>query len=164
MDQNGISAEIKLQANLSTSSSDETFFQVDKVSVKINHFSYSLQQSEHNILASLMYPFVKPIIRHQLQSLIEREIKSQFESMDGYFRDLRSRVRMARGQGPEAWVRAVLQGGTQERSRGGQYAVNIGGEQVLRGFRGPMGEGIVRADQHAEQGKDWKTDVFDVQK
>jgi hypothetical protein len=164
MDQKGISAEIKLQANLTTSSTDESFFQVDKVSVTINHFTYTLQQSEHNILAGLLKPFVKPIIRIQLQSLLEREIKSQFESMDGYFRDLRSRVRVARGQGPEAWVRAVLQGGSQQRGKGGQFSVNIGGEEVLKGFRGPMGEGLVRAERKAEDGHGWKNDVFDVQK
>src|SRR5271170_6549476 len=137
MDKKGISAEIKLQANLTSSSNDDSFFQVDKVSVSINHFSYTLQQSEHNILATLLYPFIKPIIRVQLQHLFEREIKSQFESMDGWFRDLKARVRVAKGLGPEAWVRAVLQGGTQQRSSGGQFAVNIGGEDVLRGFRGP---------------------------
>jgi hypothetical protein len=163
MDKKGISAEVKLTTDISTSSSDESFFQVDKVTVKINHFDYRLQQSEHNILAGMLSPFVKPIIRHQLQSLLEREIKSQFESMDGYFRDLRGRVRVAKGQGPEAWVQAVLQG-SEKRGKGGQYAVNVGGEDVLRGFRGPMGEGIIRAESRAEGSKGWKNDVFDMQK
>jgi hypothetical protein len=149
MDKKGVSAEIKLTANLTTSN-DDSFFQVDKVSVTINHFTYSLQQSEHNIFATLLYPFIKPIIRVQLQHLLEREIKSQFESMDGYFRDLKARVRVAKGLGPEAWVRAILQSGPQQRSSGGQFSVNIGGEDVLRGFRGPMGEGIVRAERRAE--------------
>src|SRR5271170_1421234 len=163
MDKKGVSAEIKLTANLTTSN-DDSFFQVDKVSVTINHFNYSLQQSEHNILAAILYPFIKPIIRLQLQHLLEREIKSQFESMDGYFRDMKARVKIAKGLGPEAWVRAVLQSGPQQRIAGGQYAVNVGGEEVLRGFRGPMGEGIVRAERRAEGGKGWKNDVFDPQK
>ena len=84
--------------------------------------------------------------------------------MDGYFRDLKARVRVAKGLGPEAWVRAILQSGPQQRSSGGQFAVNIGGEDVLRGFRGPMGEGIVRAERRAEGGSGWKNDVFDPQK
>ena len=42
--------------------------------------------------------------------------------------------------------------------------MNIGGEDVLRGFRGPMGEGIVRAERRAEGGSGWKNDVFDPQK
>jgi hypothetical protein len=162
MDKKGVSAEIKLTANL-TSTNEDNFFQVDKVDVSINHFSYTLQQSEHNIIASLLKPFVKPIIRAQLQRLLEREIKSQFESMDGYIRDLRARVRVAKGMGPEAWVRAVMQGAPQAR-KSGQFAVNIGGESVLRGFRGPMGEGIVRAERRAEGGHGWKNDVFDPQK
>ena len=90
MDKNGVSVEIKLQANLSTSNNDDSFFQVDKVSVSIKNFAYSLHQSEHNILAILLYPFVKPIIKVQLQNLFEREIKSQFENMDRYFRDLKA--------------------------------------------------------------------------
>jgi hypothetical protein len=163
MDKSGVSAEIKLTANLSTSN-DDNFFQVDKVDVKINHFSYTLQQSEHNIFAFLLYPFVKPIIRVQLQHLLEREIKSQFESMDGYFRDLRARVKVAKGMGPEAWVRAFFQGGSQTRGKGGQFAINVGGESVLRGFRGPMGEGMVRAERRAEEGHGWKNDIFDPQK
>ena len=163
MDKKGISAEIKLTSNLSTSN-DDNFFQVDKVDVKIHHFSYTLQQSEHNIFAALLYPFVKPIIRVQLQRLLEREIKSQFESLDGYFRDLRARVKVAKGTGPEAWVRAFLQGSTQTRGKGGQFSVNVGGESVLRGFRGPLGEGIVRAERRAEEGHGWKNDIFDPQK
>jgi Protein of unknown function (DUF4449) len=163
MDQKGVSAEIKLTANLTTSN-DDSFYQVDKVDVKINHFTYSLHNSEHNIMATLLYPFVKPIIRVQLQRLLEREIKSQFESMDGYLRDLKARVKIAKGLGPEAWVRAFLQSGTQSRSRGGQYAVNIGGEDVLKGFRGPMGEGVIRAERKAEGGHGWKNDVFDPPK
>src|SRR5579859_86884 len=163
MDKRGVSAEIKLTANLSTSK-DDNFFQVDKVDVKINHFSYNLQQSEHNIFAFLLYPFVKPIIRVQLQHLLEREIKSQFESMDRYFRDLRARVKVAKGMGPEAWVRAFFQGSTHTRGRGGQFAINVGGESVLRGFRGPMGEGMVRAERRAEEGHGWKNDIFDPQK
>jgi len=39
-----------------------------------------------------------------------------------------------------------------------------GGEDVLRGFRGPMVEGIVRAERRAEGGSGWKNDVFDPQK
>ena len=162
MDKSGVSAELKLTANLSTS--DDSFFQVDKVDVNIHHFSYSLQQSEHNILAALLYPFVKPIIRVQLEHLLEREIKTQFESMDSYVRDLRARVQVAKGLGPEAWVRAIFAGSPRSSRATGQYAVNIGGESVLRGFRGPMGEGIVRAERRAEGGQGWKSDVFDPQK
>jgi len=132
--------------------------------VKINHFTYSLQQSEHNILAALLFPFIKPIIRLQLQHLLEREIKSQFENMDGYFTDLKTRLRVVKGLGPEAWVRAFLQSGPQQRSKGGQFMVNIGSEDILRGFRGPMGEGIVRAERNADSGHGWKSDVFDPQK
>jgi len=84
--------------------------------------------------------------------------------MDGYVRDLKARMRVAKGLGPEAWVHAVLQGAPQQRSPGGQFAVNIGGEDVLRGFRGPMGEGIIRAERRAEAGSGWKNDVFDPQK
>ena len=163
MDQKGISAEIKLTANL-PSNNDDSFFQVDKVSVTINHFSYSLQQTEHKILATLLYPFVKPIIRVQLQHLLEREIKSQFEIMDGYIRDLKARVRVAKGGGPEAWVRALLQSELHQRRGGGQYSVTIGGEDVLRGFCGPMGEVIVRMERREEGGHGWKNDVFDLQK
>jgi hypothetical protein len=163
LDQKGVSAEIKLTANLPISSNDDSFFQVDRVSVTINHFSYSLQQSKHNVLATLLYPFVKPIIRVQLQRLLEREIKSQFESMDGYFRDLKARVRVAKGVGPEAWVRVLLQSGPQRRRGSGHYPVNIGGEDILRGFRGPMGEAIVRAEGREEGVHGWKNDVFDLQ-
>jgi len=162
MDKGGVSAEIKLTANLSTS--DDSFFQVDKVDVSIHHFAYSLHQSEHNILAVLLYPFVKPIIRAQLQHLLEREIKSQFENLDSYVRDLRARVQVAKGQGPEAWVRAFLAGSSRGGRWSGQYAVNIGGESVLRGFRGPMGEGILRAERRAEGGQGWRSEVFDPQK
>lgn len=164
MDKKGVSAEIKLTANLTTSTNDDSFFQVDKVSVTINHFTYSLHQSEHNILATLLYPFVKPIIRVQLQHLLEREIKSQFENMDGYIRDLKARLRVAKGLGPEAWVRAFLQSGPQKRSTGGQYALNIGGEDVLRGFCGPMGESFVKAERKAEGGHGWRNDIFDPQR
>ena len=163
MDKRGISAEIKLTANLTTTYED-SFFQVDKVSVKINHLTYSVQQSEHNILATLLYPVIKSIIRIQLQHLLEREIKSQFEQMDRYVRDLKARVRVTKGMGPEAWVRAILESASQQRSAGGQFAVNIGGEDVLRGFRGPMGEAIVRAERRAEGGSGWRNDVFDPQK
>jgi hypothetical protein len=162
MDKKGVSAEIKLTANL-TSTNEDNFFQVDKVDVSINHFTYNLQQSEHNIIAGLLKPFVKPIIRTQLQHLLEREIKSQFESMDGWFRDLRARIRVAKGMGPEAWVRAITQSAPQPR-KSGQFTVNIGGESVLRGFRGPMGEGIVRAERRAESGHGWKNEIFDPQK
>jgi len=162
MDRKGVSAEIKLTANLSTS--DDSFFQVDKVDVDIHHFSYSLQQSEHNIFAALLYPFVKPIIRIQLQHLMEREIKSQFEYLDSYVRDLRARVQVAKGQGPEAWIRAIFAGSPRSGRGSGQYSVNIGSETVLRGFRGPMGEGVVRAERRAQGGQGWKNDVFDPQK
>ena len=84
--------------------------------------------------------------------------------MDGYFTDLKTRFRIAKGLGPEAWVRAFLQSGPQQRSKGGQFMVNIGSEDILRGFRGPMGEGIVRAERNAESGHGWKSDVFDPQK
>jgi Protein of unknown function (DUF4449) len=164
MDKKGVSAEIKLTANLTTSANEDSFFQVDKVSVTINRFSYALHQSEHNILATLLCPFIKPIIRAQLQHLLEREIKSQFEIMDGYVRDLKARLRVAKGLGPEAWVRAILQSGPHKRGVGGQYAVNIGGEDLLRGFRGPMGESLVRAQRKAEGGHGWKNDIFDPQK
>jgi hypothetical protein len=162
MDKSGVSADIKLTANLSTS--EDSFFQVDKVDVNIHHFAYSLQQSEHNILAVLLYPFIKPIVRVQLQHLLEREIKSQFEYLDSYVRDLRARLQVAKGQGPEAWVRAFLAGSPRAERFSGQYAVNIGSESVLKGFRGPMGEGIVRAERRAEGGQGWKNDVFDPQK
>jgi len=164
MDKRGVSAEIKLTANLPLPTNDDSFFQVDKVSVTINRFAYTLHQSEHNTLAILLYPFVKPIIRVQLQHLLEREIKSQFEIMDGYVRNLKARLRVAKGLGPEGWVRAFLESGPNKRSVRGQYAVNIGGEGILRGFRGPMGEGLVRAQRKAEDGHEWKNDVFDLQK
>lgn len=83
--------------------------------------------------------------------------------MDGYIRDLKARVRVAKGGGPEAWVRALMQSGLQRRG-GGQYSVTIGGEDVLRGFRGPMGEVIVKAERRVEGGRGWQNDVFDLQK
>lgn len=163
MDRKGVSAEIKLTANIPISSNDDSFFQVDNVSVTIRRFSYTLQQSKHKILATLLYPFVKPIIRVQVQRLLEREIKSQFEIMDGYFRDLKARLRVAKGVGPEAWVRVLLQSRPHQRRRSGQYSVSIGGEDVLRGFHGPIGEVIVRAGKREDGGHGWKNDVFDLQ-
>jgi len=84
--------------------------------------------------------------------------------MDGYFRDLKARLRATKGGGPEAWVRVLLQSGPQKRRGGGQYSVNIGGGDVLRGFRGPMGEVIVRAERREEGGHGWKNDLFDLHK
>jgi Protein of unknown function (DUF4449) len=164
LDKKGVSAEIKLTANATTSPSEESFFQVDKVDVNIRHFSYSLQQSEHNILAFLFYPFVKSIIRAQLERLLEREIKSQFETVDSWFRDVRARMRVAKGLGPETWVKALLaSSGSGGRGRGEQYMVNIGGEELLRGFRGPVGEEMVRGEMRAEEGRGWKNKIFDLQ-
>jgi hypothetical protein len=59
-------------------------------------------------------------------------------------------VTCCKGMGPEARVRAVMQGAPQPR-KSGQFSVNIGGESMLRGFRGPMGEGVVRAERRAEE-------------
>ena len=73
-------------------------------------------------------------------------------------------MRVAKALGPKVWVCDVLQGAPQQRSLGGQFAVNIGGKDVLRGFRGPMGEGIVRAERRAKAGSGWKNDVFDPQR
>ena len=162
MDKKGVSVEIKLQSNLTTAS-DDSFFQVDKVSVTLNDFAYTIQQSEHGILATLLYPFIKPIIRVQLQHLLEREIQCHFDSLDGYGRDLKARIRAAKGLGPEAWVQAILKGGTRQRSRGGQYSVNIG-EDLLRGFHGPLGEGVIRGERRAEANEGWKSDIFDPQR
>ena len=164
MDKKGVSAEIKLTANASTSPNEDSFYQVDKVRVGVHNFTYSLHQSEHSFLASLFYPLVKGVIRHQLEALLEREIKSQFEQLDSWVRDLKARMRVAKGLGPEAWVQALLQSGPQSPGRGGgQYMVNIGGEGVLRGFRGPIGEAMVRAEMRAEEGRGWKNKIFDLQ-
>jgi len=114
------------------------------------------------MVATLFYPFVKAIIRHQLEAVLEREIKSQFEQLDSWFHDLKARLRVAKGLGPEAWVQALLQSGPQSSGRaGGHYMVNIGGKEGLRGFRGPIGEAMVQAEMGPEEGRGWKNKIFD---
>ena len=165
MDKAGVSVEIRLTANLSTS--DDSFYQVDKVDVKLNKFAYAVHNSRHSILATLLYPFIKPMVRIQLQNLLERQIKSQFESTDAYFRDLKMRLGVVKGLGPEAWVyaasqswRAAMRGRRESR----QYEVNIGGEELFKGVRGPLGEEVWKVGRRAEGEEGWKNVIFDPPK
>jgi len=153
----GLSFDVELE---NASGDDrETFFKVKKVNVDLSSLNYSVSQSDHWILNSLLKPFARPFINMAIDKALEAQIKSSLEEADKQFYGLQQRTLAAtRAQpSPANYLRAIFNIGfhpsqafspspsAKTTTTGvivtgahGEYKMAIGAEeQLLEGRAGP---------------------------
>jgi len=167
MDGPGASAEVILESNYYSDDNDtvpedydeESFFSVRSVRVVIHRFSYKYH-AYHSWAAALMGPFVRPIVRKVLSSLLEQRIKEGLEHLDKELHAMAERARVATiangGKGSmESWVRAVLSRPPGLRRQVRRKAKNA------RDFEVTIGERELFPDEHGPGSLLLKTDAVD---
>lgn len=174
----GASADLVLESTSHDADDDEdpsedSYFRVKSVRVKIDDFSYNYR-AYHTWAAATLAPVLRPAIRKLLSRVLEARIKNALESVDREIFAAAERMRVAsiasRGGGSvEAWIRAVMSRPERSRRRGGrgEWRVSLEDDGGLM-FPGEFPPGGVvgkmrRAEERVEEGQEegtWRNDVF----
>ncbi|OLL24822.1 hypothetical protein NEOLI_003498 [Neolecta irregularis DAH-3] len=167
MDGQGCDVEIILEHN-ADDGGESAYFHVHSVTVKVHKFKYAIRGASHSFLATFLEPFLRPFIKRSIAQSLQNYLRQTFERFDTKAYEFFERVRVAsvanNGQAsPEAWLRAVFSKGRKAAKRQ-SYVIGTG-EDILAGIHGPAGDvySLIReAEDRAKEGKEWRSEVFDI--
>lgn len=157
------------------------FVAVDKVDVTIKNLNIKLKQSNHKLLFAIAKPLLLKVMRPVIQKIIEKQIKDNFEKLDGFAYNINKEVEKAKAAAKEdpenapnifqSYVNAVQAKLTEKKEKGKEVAsktnVNVAvtkQDSIFKNISLPGGISTKATEykELAAKGERWESPIFTI--